>query len=191
MATKIQKAVLTEAAKARIAICKDVLKHIPVMKVKRGTYCRAFGERNQTLINNTSPNSEAQEYLPVLEKHCNVCALGGMMLSYIRKYDNFGMGVFHRHDFGLERVHITNQLEKFFNSQQLDLIESAFEVPGTASARKSYALNIKLEEESVHKDEDWILKQKARLFGAQHVTPRKRLRAIMLNVIKNKGTFKP
>ena len=118
------KSKLTEAAKARIAICKDVLKHIPVMKVKRGTYCRVFGERNQTLINNTSPNSEAQEHLPILEKHCNVCALGGMMLSYIRKYDNFEMGEFHRHYFGLERFHITEQLGKFFDGLQLDLIEN-------------------------------------------------------------------
>lgn len=72
-------------AQARVTIAKDVLKHLKSYRVKQGVYCRGSAPRSF----NPPGKDQAQKHLKVLEKSCEVCALGSMMLSHIRTFNNF------------------------------------------------------------------------------------------------------
>ena len=161
-------------AEARVEIAKDVLKHLKAMKVTRGIYCGSNGPPDHAL---EKLEGDAQQHVGVIQKSCHVCALGSMMVSHIRKFDNFGMDEFL---FGrLGREQIAETLGKWFSQSQLDLIETAFETYPGKDNREAY--------------EAWETgaKRKAKLFGNRFKTDRQRLKGIMENIVKNKGTFKP
>lgn len=155
-------------AEARVEIAKDVLKHLRAMKVTRGTYCCSDEAELEGL------EGDAQQHVGVIQKSCQVCALGSMMVSHIRKFDNFGMDNFWMGR--LDRQDIADALGKYFSQTQLDLIEAAFETAPGKLNRETYEAGAKL---------------KAHLFGNRFKTDRQRLKGIMENIVKNSGKFCP
>ncbi len=140
-----------------IAIAKDVLKHLRHTNINNEKdYCA--GEVK--LPANTTCETNIQPYVSKLAKTCNVCALGGMFLSYIRLFDRVSYGDIgymenYDHNISVGRSFITNKFEKIFTFDNLSDIESAFE-------------------------SKWI---------DNYPNPKDRMKAIMNNVITNDGRF--
>lgn len=142
---------ITDKALVRIAIAKDVLKQMRYWEVET-TYFYS------TKI--TQPYSNLQTQLLTLpKKSCHVCALGACFLSYVRLYDevktdNYG---------GVMWPVIQSTLLKYFELDQLNLIEAAFEL--------WFKFNIDFN------NAYWMEE------------PVFRLRKIMQNIVANKGDF--
>lgn len=159
-------------AEQRVLIAKDVLVQIRAKKYRpnAGSYVN-FGKY--------FPGDESiQKHID--EVTCNCCALGACLLS-TTKYKN-------KLDFSdTYRLDATNDswglLKDIFSPRQLTMIEYAFEVSsvGTRVGENYYGTHI-----------DSELEDKCIAFGkVNYDSDKKRLIAIMKNIIKNKGTFKP
>jgi hypothetical protein len=132
-----------------------------------------------------------QETLLTKNPKCKVCGIGSLMLSAIRYNNNVNwkkcdwtdssiLDEMDYYDNG-DLIHSDNDenayldasknLNKFFSERQLRLIESAFEVRAFHSDNQQYV--------------------EAEEFGQKFINDKKRLLAIMENVVENKGTFKP
>lgn len=175
---------------ARITIAKDVLARLKYRKVTVGKYFE--GVDNVLSYLQETPDDEgrvylnpenlnAQKVIKLLEKQCEVCALGNLFMSHIRVFNQIELG-------GIEndRDGIVDSLNDYFDNQQLDLIEAAFEIE--PSHVRGY-LGFYREEDG--KSELDKLADKAVNFGSKYDDASKRLRAIMLNLIKNDGVFVP
>lgn len=164
----------------RVEVAKDVLKHLRTMKVAHGVYFS--NHRNPEIKLDIPESGDLQKYLGKVTKACNVCALGGMFMSFVRLYDDVQFGsdgddfdcIKRNNHITTSRDLITQKLNNAgFSDDQLDLIEAAFET----------------EED----DPDYYSKETdpQYWFGSQFKTPKQKLKAIMLNIIQNKGVFKP
>jgi len=170
-----------------IAIAKDVLAHLGMLKPQQGTFLSGTVTQRPGLTGDT----QLQELLDEVQEGCRVCALGACLLSYVRLHDHVTLGETasnwgpHFWAFGAGRRVVFSHLTNIFDRLQLQLIESAFEeVPMCDSTEKSQA----------HYD--------AAHFGAvlsQTTDPglsleerrAKVLAAIMNNIIANDGHFVP
>ena len=176
---------LTKAEK-RVFIAKDVIKQIGKKKIiaknTNGYYSTTeFQEAFDKLAGKEILTTKV-ELQTVFKntKQCTVCAQGALLLSDILQRNRCKISYedFDKID---EREFIKSRLRSYWSQLQLELIETAFEesimrymIPG---------LNIKLYDEAAY-------------FGIKTNTSGnynadKRLVAIMKNIIKNKGTFKP
>lgn len=157
---------LTKSEK-RVLVAKDALKQIraekymPTMEILFDSPPLTSLDR-RILI--SSPESQLQ---PLLKDQppCEVCARGALLLSTVRKFNDYTTHelVFHKDE----------NIRDLFGSDRIDQIEAAFEcwrwtsgVPHTNSA-------------------------KACRFGEGYSDPTERLVAILKNIIKNNGKFKP
>lgn len=104
---------------------------------------------------------------------CQVCALGALFACAVPRgdFDNAKKLL----TVGPQMVTIRSALEKVFDSEQLDLIECAFERDPTFWEGEFYA------EEADDAVE----------FGREHDNHEDRLRAICQNIVANGGTFRP
>jgi hypothetical protein len=75
---------------------------------------------------------------------------------------------------------ISETAQDVWGADNADLIESAFETAYKETFTDEYV--------ATKWDRAWL---KAKRFGAKYKTPKLRMAAIMRNVIRNKGTFKP
>lgn len=135
---------------------------------------------------------------------CQVCALGSIFVSMVHTNNNCVVTQEEiDNDLTLEPRHkkFDDQVTKAFTARELDLIESAFEGE-TFYSYESYCPEYELSsddlEMSTLADEDFaevndipIGIVKSIRFGMQYIDDTQRLRAIMNNVIKNKGAFVP
>lgn len=170
---------LSGKAQARVAIAKDVLKHLRSLKVGTGYYF------NGPIFKGGAKGDDTQKHLKKLVK-CEVCALGACLISHVRLFDEVPLtkvADFGRYDeyydkeagkgsfeFKSDRpVHI---LKKYFSRHQLNMIEAAFE--------QNNPFGGDLEELS-----------KAIEFTEGIYEPKDRLKAIMKNIVENDGTFVP
>ena len=112
---------------------------------------------------------DAREVINKLEK-CEACALGNMMLSHVRVFDKISL-----EEIDGERDSITDTLGNYFEKNQLDLIEVAFE--GEMCGWYIYPTE----------EFDKAVEN----FTQKYSDVKKRLRAIMINIVRNDGTFKP
>jgi len=170
--------------KQRILVAKDVLKQIQMrsLKVKQGTYFGIWAPKKRFEIE--KPKEKLDQFLLQIKNEnakCEVCGIGSCFISLVRLGNNaktstfFGEGAingFYEANDGDMRP----LLRKVFPSSQITLIESAFEMTTILydNAKHSYEHRIK-----------------ARDFGQKYKSDENRLKAIMRNIIKNKGTFKP
>lgn len=165
-------------AELRVEVAKDVLKHLKTLRVLAGnTY---VWSRNS----NVDYDKPSQTIARDLQKNgCEVCALGACFLSLValkNEFDFDGKTIFTRRE-------ITNRLRSVFSDAQMDLIEEAFEryVEATPYGAKEKRLNAfarKYRNNNTYYDTGR---------GYDVVCGDRRLRAIMNNIIENKGTFKP
>lgn len=96
---------------------------------------------------------------------CHVCAIGAAFVSLVNIEDRCSiMNMMHKYD-------TRHRLEKYFGNYNMSLIESAFECTSIGDNK----------DEFINEAANW---------GSKYSDPKKRLRAIMLNIIRNKGEFK-
>lgn len=128
-------------------------------------------------INFESANNAKKELEPLL-KHCEACALGGLFLADLIIRDKYKVGdvdAGERDDFSKWRI--KERLSPYFTDGQLELIELSFE----ANCR-CYEYG-----HSTHKDSN---RRCLRNF-ARGIENKDRLLAILQNIRKNDGIFRP
>ncbi len=180
---------------ARVAIAKDVLKWINTekMSVQQSGYLHSLGD---ALFDSTDVDNNSDLRDKLQGKECRVCALGAVFLTTVDRFNKVGCadivstgnrsdpwGVRYRHFSSLDRDMLTGYLNKYFTPVQLCMIESAFECDTFL-------------EDDVEDNPAAVAKiTKADAYGnalaEEGHSSQSRLRKIMENIIKNKGTFKP
>lgn len=162
----------------RVAIAKDVIKWIAEDKLipKKGTYVGLPSSLSKDIHEDTPLDK-------VFEKEqCKACALGACFIAMVDLGNNIKIGEYFERDFfcnsyadeKIKEDDMKSRLKRIFTPTQVNLIECAFEWE-----------NI----------DDWgvisRIQRKAITFGKKYNMSKDRLIAIMKNIIKNKGTFKP
>jgi hypothetical protein len=124
--------------------------------------------------------TDLQDAIPSIENQvgkCNVCALGAAVLSKARLFDNVpidGEAASYGGVISLDYDDCFNGLKDIFSESQLQLIEAAFEGWDEGSWETNPAI------------------RRAVAFGEKYIDDdKKRMKAIMQNIIDNDGTFKP
>jgi hypothetical protein len=162
-------------AQKRVLIAKDVLARVASRqyRVQAGQWIALgtwFDRRREPAQN-----------LLLEGETCAGCALGGLMMSCTVFNNKMVTDNFQHYDIGRKvksKRPIPNGLNTFFSNEQLRLIETAFE-KGLGFDGWGRAFNNSAQAEA------------AVAFGSRFRGERTRLLAIMRNIVKNKGTFKP
>lgn len=156
MSTKSQRAV---------EVAEDVLKQLN--KRKNGYLASGMGYL-QTKYDLTSAEGSLQDHLDgIQEGGCEVCALGALLLSKARLYDDVPIS-----NDGICITDCLNGLTTVFSQRQLNLIEAAYE-----GGRLDY--------------DNSSLERSAVAFGEKYRDRKARMRAIMQNIVENQGKFVP
>jgi hypothetical protein len=177
-------------AKARVAIAFDVLQSVDSLKVDNHGYYLSDLDGTVTIDKYGDDvdvrrqfkgdiKEDATKHLPRLQK-CHVCALGACLISQVKLFNKMSISKLVVEDrsnpkhqaIDPNRQIISKLLSKFFCQSQLDLIESAFEIGGDYYSQAPYSVD-------------------AEDFGRNYDDPKKRLKAIMANIIVNDGEFCP
>jgi hypothetical protein len=157
-------------AQARVAIARDVIEQLRAGKLAACHLGFVHIEGN-SLFHRLPTNAPTQLGDYATKATCQVCGIGGMLIGYARMFD----GVRTKDYFGSDnrREFIHQKLGKAgFSKKQMELVESAFET-------------------DVHHYKDIKAARRAQELGYQYADCDDRLTAIMKNIVKNKGTFKP
>jgi hypothetical protein len=152
-------------------VAKDVLvllaKKPKLMQFGHFGYVAPIWPTAQTRDEQAAAHAAAQDFKDVLLKEkqlsCGVCALGALFVAKVMRTDDCP---FHLESYGRDEV--STKLVSLFSDEQMDLIESAYELYGNQSEPGSAAA-----------------------FGAKFKAGKPRLKAICQNIIENKGKFKP
>lgn len=160
----------------RVAIARDVLLQLRKKRFhsKLGSYVKI---PNLWEIDDT--DRQANECISDGSATCLVCAKGALFMSHVMKTNHISLNEVN--DIGEFRI---KKRLKMFSKRQLDMIECAFEK------------RVVEDDDRVLKDYDNIHEQITPLahsaikFGRKY-NQLNRLSAIMKNIIKNNGTFKP
>ncbi len=170
---------LTKKQQLAVDIAKDVIKWIRARKLKinnDGNYLEGdLGKSCQI-----RRGDQIQDHLPTLRRKCDVCAKGAIFLSYIELKNKIKFGYElkvpsewdNTSSISYSGNWICSRLGDAFTRENLDLIESAFEV-------------------AVMGTSDYEAAKRAIDFGYKFGTPGKRMIAICQNIIENNGEFKP
>jgi hypothetical protein len=168
--------------KQRIAVAEDVIKqvYLKFYAPTRGTYLKVVN-----LDYNIKAKPKLDDVFFDLNSagaSCAVCGIGGCFASLVRLGNNMstktGFGKtpeIEEYD-SIDDDKMRILLRKVFPSEQITLIECAFETSTS------------------HSDDDYVdmkEREKAKDFGNKYENEKTRLIGIMKNIIKNKGTFKP
>lgn len=164
------------AAQKRIEICKDVIENITTAQYRlesENSYLSV--NYNSTFSLNVVDSSDViQQCIPAIKKNCTLCAKGAILISKIDKFNN----VTSLNTSDISSEYIEDSLEGIFDSNDLDLIETAFECDDYYSYYRDGL-------------DDEALSNKAIKFGKQFDDDSDRLMAIMQNVIDHDGKFTP
>lgn len=116
------------------------------------------------------------------KRPCSICALGSLFLAHVDRFNKLPCGPIQQYGpvgerpfgsaHGFRNDVLSPQLSDSFDRFELSIIENAFESWNTLMVGGQV-------------DAD------ARAFGRKFEDPRKRLRAILRNIIENKGEFVP
>lgn len=163
--------------KKKVLVAKDVIKHLNSKKIiaRQMSNVKFVGKKFNYYAD---PKGSIKEYMcsaPADDHDCAVCAKGGLFMSIIGRANKLQ---FEDVYFGTTvSSSVFNQvLYNIFGREQIDLIEIAFE------GRSDFY---------------WMgmVKPQDRLaaieFNKNVLDPDKKLRAIMENIIKNNGEFRP
>lgn len=164
--------ILDDRRNPRVAIAKDVLARLDQMFIQTGRYIAVVNNRFRV-----SPGQELQPIVDQLEANCRVCALGGMLLSFIRLFDKIKSDDIESNLFNCATpTEVYEPLSEVFEDEQLVLIEAAFEKRDGLPSMYNYT--------------EGFLRPAVK-FGYQYDDPKDRLKAIMENIVENDGEFKP
>jgi hypothetical protein len=187
MTTKTKKKKLTKN-QMRVAIAKDVLAQIKSKKIipQMGVWMEdpKMGSLDDIVYNSVDNYLDsddtcrlmpfsAQDYTKKV-KNCRVCALGSIFVSSVNLFNGVEF------DNGEEVYDCfenlkTSPLNRYFSPEELELIEGCFEG-----------------DDGAHSDKLETRKRGVAIaFKNKYPVVKKRLEAIMHNIIKNDGSFKP
>lgn len=160
-------------AEQRVIIARDVIAQVIGKKYKpsTGSYL--------TLVNTFYNHWSVQEHIDEIE--CVCCALGACLISTTKFKNKLK---FHDVDALCSNSDSWKLLRGIFSPKQMNMIEYAFEVSHNGS---------RVGEDSFgeYNKHDYDERVKCVDFGRSFDYESDRLIAIMKNIIKNKGTFKP
>jgi hypothetical protein len=174
----------------RVAIAKDTIKWLgtKAIKMKPGTYFQL--PRKAIKVQ----NGKLDDVLATVEKPCQVCALGSLFYSMVRRFDKVPVSICNTmwevddiYAEGVGHADIYIELSKYFPRHQLSLIESAFEKRDMVEVGDYDGIEVEVGmaglalEDTIDRAIDFARKKNAT----------DRLRAIMNNIIENNGAFKP
>ena len=156
----------------RIALAKDVIKHLNTKKIIVSQYIGYI--RNHEIIiqigDYVADKGKLPELQPLLKEHvCQVCALGAMFVSDIMNRNKYKMDSLGFYDLSLSSI---SERLTFFSERQLELIEAYFEGGRTISFLDEN------HEEAIY-------------FHSINPNSQKRVIKIMENIINNNGEFIP
>jgi len=169
---------IVEHEDMRVAIARDVLAQLDredvPLRVSPEGYVSGFYEPKDW-------SADLQQIVDEVKTYCDVCALGGLILSKARLYDSVPICELLEEDpdeapgevFGIQAT-IYEQLDQVFGQGQRELIETAF-------------MEVRYFARALSEAE----RTKAVRYGGQFHDDRLRLRAIMENIIANGGEFRP
>ena len=166
--------------KLAVQIAKDVLANIKAKKIigSTGSY---IGEKLVNAINYAADNStNLVELKSVLNKTmtkgagCEVCALGSMFVSLIDKKNSCKIS--DAYDLARDSEIFDNRLLTAFSNDELNIIETAFEGSG-------------FDQCCFDSQENEQIARIAGMWGDEIENDTERLKAIMENIVKNKGEF--
>lgn len=180
---------MTKAEK-RVEIAKDVLKQIKAKKYKPecGVW---FQDSNGVGLNEFIDWSKSKvldakkDIVDKLEGTCSVCALGSLFVSAIDKYNHTKLdtSLFCADNEVFTSIDGNNPLNKWFTTRQLLLIENTFEY-GLGAWSPDAVLN-KNELDYWYETVEFAIGK----YNYKYPSSTNRLKAIMNNIIRNKGTF--
>jgi hypothetical protein len=184
-------------AKKRVAIAHDVIAQLGRrLVVTQGTYLESDELRKARRRRGISNETEIRDLLNKVES-CSVCAKGALFICNIDKINKLKIADLSSDSTRYGQVFgsdITTYLERLFDPRQLELIESAFEVTDMSedSSKDDYV------EDEIANDIQQAI-EFGKLFQTDsdsydeevYTDANSLLRAIMENIIVNKGTFKP
>ena len=164
------------SAEQRVLIAKDVLAQVKAEKFipRRGNYIK-----NLTIKGGQPSGGSVQKHFD--EITCSCCALGACLLSATKFKNKLEFGDIYDM---VSRNSSWDLLKGIFSAEQLNMIEYAFEAShsGSRVGEDSFGEYNKYNCNEIVKCVD---------FGKSFPYESDRLIAIMKNIIKNKGTFKP
>lgn len=153
----------------RVAIAKDVIAQVKLEKY-RTTPGQYFSYMSSDAAD--SCGGDAQQYL-VGGGSCDVCALGAIFASTVKVKNTVTLVDADRQD----NESIAYYLKGIFDRKQLGLIEAAFEREHRFAETEAGCT--------------YEAAEAAVVFGLWYPENSKRMIAIMQNIVKNNGTFKP
>jgi hypothetical protein len=169
---------LSKTAK-KLAIIDDALAQVKLGKIipKARTYYEICEFESLVGYDEEKYDVSIQSLLPQVS--CNACAKGFLLLSTINKRNQVTLqDMYNAWD---ESDFIEETISDIFTKNQLDLIETAFEKDVVVD-------NYYLADDEGNKTK---IAEKAIQFGSKYKTDESRLVAILNNMKKNNGTFKP
>ena len=166
---------LTAKAKKAIRVCKDVIANLRSRKLQAAQGIYVSQDVSDAITEIDQDEVSLQKVLKKWLKprrQCQVCALGSLFISKVDRYNKCNVSPWDvLSPYGIE---FNKQLSEIFSREQQSMIESAFETePGEKYWDPECAIGKAIE------------------FGAKYKNPTTKLIAIMNNIIKNGGTFKP
>ena len=162
-------------ADARVAIALDVIETILIGRMTPKSGYGYLSVKEASKEGNSSYEALALSVKRRGKTKCRVCAIGAAALCAIGLYDDAEVMEKGFYAGGASEQEMREVLSKWFSGQQVDLLESAFEC-SKFNERDETA-------------ESSILR--AVRFGERYENAEERLIAIMENIIKNKGLFRP
>lgn len=158
----------------RVLIAKDVIKALNMRKLvaQHGTYMRVDDPKLKRTVLGNKQLSDVFDKATKKKDSCHVCALGACFVAGVQRFNNvvatdIGYSAKTEIDDLNNDDTMRDFLVDYFSMEQLHLIENCFESSDAMELAPS--------------GEDW----KPKLEGTE------RMIAIMKNIVKNKGTFKP
>jgi hypothetical protein len=178
----------------RVEIAKDVLKQIKANKYKptSGIWVSdADGNEVNDLIYRArdkdwdAPVDLKKDVVCQLNGKCDVCALGSLFVSAIDKFNHTKLNPNCSVDFTEHQDSDYNPLLKWFSAKQLLLIESTFE--GGHGGWAENAVDVLSNKKLFY----WcnVIQPAIYNYCNKYPDATSRLKAIMNNIVRNKGTF--
>ncbi len=155
----------------RIIIAKDIIKLLEskVISAKKRVYIKSayLTEHRYDNMRDILPNAPT----------CQVCAIGAIFYAKVAITNNHSLSEIDGYD---SRAALSRVLLDVFTERQMTIIEAAFE-------SRDYGSRMEMNDVSHGVINKALEFRKENKLGSQHKT----LIAIMKNIIKNNGTFKP
>lgn len=188
-----------------VKIAKDVLAQIKAKRfvAESGTYCRPESPIADNMGLHEYERYENSDFKQAFKNgvvtECNVCALGSLFTAMVA--DKNSMSVRDMHDVGFSGIISSNKLGKYFTAKELCLMEYVFELGNAGEIENrgygAYWIECMSQDTlnaSCYQFGDGTYHPATELkaalrFGNKYSNDENRLKAIMNNIIKNKGHF--